>query len=420
MAIRVGILIGTMSGGGAQRVALDLLEHLRGAGIEPFLISVDRLDDMRLADRCRDDVTEGRVFALSNAETTWSTPRKALAAPRQWLNLRNIVRELNLDVMLSLMERANILNLLGARSVRKIISVHSHPRSLMAQKSRLKRALVHGMYSIVLPRADRMVFVSREAALDAPETFPMPSMRTDVIYNMCDPVQLANLAEGPLPAEHEHLFESPVVITCGRLIPDKGHDHLIRAMRLLRDRTSARLVILGDGPLRDHLNRLIRTLDLQDRVVLAGFQGNPMAWMARARVFALPSHREGLPMALLEAMAAGTAVVAADCSSGPREILAPYTDPRGKATRIERVAYGVLVPPMRPSAPTDSDDATPEERELAAGIEELLENDDLRDHYENAGRRRAREFAPANIIPQWTDIIREVLEQREPNAPVLS
>ena len=83
----------------------------------------------------------------------------------------------------------------------------------------------------------------------------------------------------------------------------------------------ARLVILGEGPDRDGLTALARKLGIADQVDFPGFESNPFASMARARVFVLSSRFEGLPTVLIEAMACGVPVVSTDCPSGPGEIL---------------------------------------------------------------------------------------------------
>jgi glycosyltransferase involved in cell wall biosynthesis len=80
-------------------------------------------------------------------------------------------------------------------------------------------------------------------------------------------------------------------------------------------------MILGEGEERNRLQTLIRELGLEQHAVLVGFVKNPFAFLARARVFVLCSDWEGLPGALIQALACGTPVVATDCDSGPREIL---------------------------------------------------------------------------------------------------
>ncbi len=93
----------------------------------------------------------------------------------------------------------------------------------------------------------------------------------------------------------------------------------------------ARLLILGTGPERPALEALIRQLDLEHDVSLAGFVTNPYAYMARASLFVLSSKWEGLPGVLIEALCCGAPVISTDCPSGPREIL-------------RKGEYGQLVP----------------------------------------------------------------------------
>src|SRR5262249_60411631 len=107
---------------------------------------------------------------------------------------------------------------------------------------------------------------------------------------------------------------------CGRLHRQNGFDLLLRGVARLRDADLA-VVILGEGPERGSLEALGRELGLGARLVMPGFVENPWAWIGRASAFVLPSRWEGFASVLVEAMACGTPVVAADCDYGPREIL---------------------------------------------------------------------------------------------------
>jgi glycosyltransferase involved in cell wall biosynthesis len=121
------------------------------------------------------------------------------------------------------------------------------------------------------------------------------------------------------------------VLAVGKLKARKGHDVLLRAFARLRAGRDARLLILGEGPERGELAALAASLGIAADVDLHGFVPNPMAYMARASVFALPSRREGLPNVLIEALACGAPIVATRCPSGPDEIL-------------QGGRYGALVP----------------------------------------------------------------------------
>jgi glycosyltransferase involved in cell wall biosynthesis len=125
-----------------------------------------------------------------------------------------------------------------------------------------------------------------------------------------------------------------VVLGAGRLHPQKDFPTLLRAFARVRAQRPARLVVLGSGKRaarRAALLALAGRLGVGADVDLPGFAENPYAYMARAAVFALSSAWEGLPTALIEAMACGCPVVSTDCPSGPAEIL-------------EGGRYGELVP----------------------------------------------------------------------------
>ena len=113
----------------------------------------------------------------------------------------------------------------------------------------------------------------------------------------------------------------PVILGVGELGHRKDFETLVRAFALVRRRRPCRLVILGRGRRREALLALAAELGVAGDVDLPGFQPNPYAFMARADLFVLSSRWEGMPVALVEALALHRPVVSTDCPSGPREIL---------------------------------------------------------------------------------------------------
>jgi glycosyltransferase involved in cell wall biosynthesis len=133
------------------------------------------------------------------------------------------------------------------------------------------------------------------------------------IYNGFDIAAIQKAAAQPatdLPRE-------PFVLHVGRFMPQKRHDLLLDAWKIIS--LPLRLVLLtAPDPA---LERMIRERNLQGRVAVAGFQRNPYPWMRASELLVLSSDREGMPNVLVEALACGTRVVSTDCPSGPREIL---------------------------------------------------------------------------------------------------
>ncbi len=389
---RVGILIGSLECGGAQQMAVRLLDGYVRAGVDAYILTIDGNWELLhdLGSQLSPSLQQ-RFIRLSPADVRQPVWVKIAFGPWQWFQLVRQIRRLNLNVVIGFMERANLMTLLSPR-VRKVISIRSHYESLMGSKAPLKRWLVRSGYSCLMKRAERIVLNSSEAAASFSTRFPACRSRVAVIPNFCDGAALSRKAREELGSEDSAIFSRPVIITCGRLIPDKGHASLIRAFgKIAQCEPHSRLVILGSGPAEPSLRGLRDSLGLRGRVILPGHKGNPFSWIARATVFVLPSLREGFPNALLEAMALGMPVIASDCRSGPREILAPETDPCIKTASFERAESGFLVAP-------GAEDC------WAQVMLEMLRDEPLRNTLGKAAARRADDFSLERSMSQWWEL----------------
>lgn len=119
---------------------------------------------------------------------------------------------------------------------------------------------------------------------------------------------------------YSNLDREKIIINIGRLVPEKGQKYLLEAFSLLES-SEWKLVILGDGPLRQSLTDLAKNLGIQDRLIMPGSVKNVDEWLARSSIFAFSSISEGFPNALIEAMAAGLPCISFDCDAGPRDII---------------------------------------------------------------------------------------------------
>lgn len=184
-------------------------------------------------------------------------------------------------------------------------------------------------------RADALTCVSKDMVKQYKKIFG--NTRHQAIYNVIVDSDLESKSSETV--DHPWFFdkEIPIVISAGRLAPEKGYPDLIAAMKLVNERMPARLVILGEGPLRLQLQQMIDEAGLKDQAQLLGFQSNPYKFFARSRLFVLSSYVEGLPNVLVEAIACGCGVVSTDCPTGPSEVLS-----KGR--------FGELVPVRAPQA----------------------------------------------------------------------
>jgi len=118
-----------------------------------------------------------------------------------------------------------------------------------------------------------------------------------------------------------HAPQPGLIVSVGRLSPEKGYATLIEAFAQLRQTRPARLTIVGEGDERGNLEALIEAKGLSGDVSLPGHNPDPLSVVSQASLFVSSSSHEGLGNALIEAMACGVPVVATDAPYGPREIL---------------------------------------------------------------------------------------------------
>jgi glycosyltransferase involved in cell wall biosynthesis len=205
----------------------------------------------------------------------------------------------------------------------------------------------------------------------------------ETLYHGLAPDFVSHWSGGGIRHELEIEPDAPLIVSVANFKPFKGHEHLLRTAALVRRRIpGVRFVIAGVGPTEPEIKRLAADLDLDGSVVFAGYRSDAPRLTASADVFVLPSEHEGLPVALLEAMALGRAVVATNVGGIP-EVVRDGAD-------------AVLVGPRDPEA-------------LASAIATLLNDPSLRDRVGSAARARAADFDIRNAVRRIEEVYEELL-----------
>lgn len=291
------------------------------------------------------------VFCYS--DSFYALPRLNSVSVEVW-NIRSIrfavlplalyLRADKPDVIFSAEDHLNIMVSIAALLVGSKVKISASSRvtpfDTYSSIPFTKRWILKQLAKLTAPRLNALTCVSQDMVAQYRQVFSRSSHVC--VYN---PVVDANVLER-MHEEVAHAWfvdkSMPVLVAAGRLAPWKGFKYLIKALALLRSRRSARLLILGDGPLRDELQELIDFYGLHDTVELVGYVENSLKYFARADVFVLSSLVEGMPNVLVEAMMCGCTPVATDCPTGPRELLqggrlgylVPVRDPEAMAAAI--------------------------------------------------------------------------------------
>lgn len=327
----VAIFIEDLGGGGAEKISVTLANALAARGHAVDLL-MWRAEGPYLADVAP---------AVRRIDLSSGSMAGKLRVVRL---LAEYLRDDRPRALLTQLEKPSLLAIVAAQlaGYRRVVPcVHVDFSGYAQLDHRLRRMLLKGLVAVFYRRVARIVAVSQGAALSVRRLVSSRGPGVSVIYNGFDFQALQESAAKPVAHGWLHDKTIPVIIACGRLVPQKAHDVLLRAFANLRQERRARLIILGEGLLRATLLSLAAQLGVGDDLLLPGFVENPAAWFAKSDLFVLSSRNEGLSNVLVEALGVGIPVVSTDCPSGPREVL---DDGR----------LGRLVPVDDPQALTDA------------------------------------------------------------------
>ena len=359
---RIALVLPDLGGGGAERVTLTLADEFVARGFAVDLVLM-RCEGAFLAQ-------VPRTLRLVDLEA-----RRTRQAP---LAFARYLRAERPDAVI-----ANMWPLTTACIVARALA-RSKARILACEHVTLSNSYrgwgwLHGFFlrrsiAALHPFADVRATVSSGVADDLAAIAGIDRSRFDVVYN---PIAVRPPAPGAEAAVGGAWrgWTGKRVITVGTLKAQKNQALLLHAFARLLETVDARLMLLGDGPLRGALEALARKLGLADKIIMPGFIPDPTPFYRTADLFALSSDHEGLPTVLIEALACGLPVASTDCPSGPAEIL-------------ENGRWGRLTPVGDAEA-------------LANAMAQSL----AAEHDREALRRRAADFSPARAADRYLQLL---------------
>lgn len=319
---KVLFLIPSLAGGGAERVFTTLLTHLDRTRFELHL-----------------GVLEGQGTYMKDVPTDVGIHRLNISRVRYALpGIVRLVWRIRPHAVLSTLGHLNLALLLVRpfmpRGTKLLVREAAVATAFLQVETRRPR-LWTWLYRRLYRRADAVICLSDSMAEDLAQNFRVPREALVRIYNPVEIERIRRLADN---GGNPYAGPGPHFVAAGRLTRQKGFDVLLQALpAVLECFPEARLTVVGDGPLKEELGNQARTLGIMENVDFLGFQENPWRYLKHADLVLLPSRYEGTSNILLEALALGKRVIAADCPGGTREI-------QGYNPEL------ILVPPENPSA----------------------------------------------------------------------
>lgn len=380
--------------GGAEHVAARLSRHFH----KHYDVSVISFDSSRMdyeySGTLRDLALPRGSSPLQRLTNLWKSVQK----------IRGHKRSIKPVACISLIGYPNLANVLSRQDEICILSVRTFMRrSPNVIKHYLQKKLVNWMYN----RADKVVAICEGVKKDLVDYYDVDPIKVDVIYPYFDVAEIQRKSQELIEPEWQVVFARPVIITSGRLTYDKGQWHLIKAFSIVKEvLPDTVLVILGRGDMEDELKNLVESCGHAEDIHFMGYHENPFKYIRSAKVFAFPSLIEGFGNALGEALACGTPAVAADCNVGPREILAPQSDLLSRALVIEACPAGFLTPAFDEQCDLYTLEPNRSEREMAAALLHVLEDEALQKKMAKSAEKRAWDFDFSVVTSQWDALLK--------------
>lgn len=350
--------INSIHKGGAERVIVQLAGRFAAEGYRSILVT--------------SFVDEGEYTVPAGVERI-SIEREQVIQSRIKRNLsriaalRELIKKYKPAALISFMAEPNFRAIIAAKGlpVKNIVSVRNDPKIEYGGK------FDKIVSEYIMPMADGCVFQTGDAKAYFSKKL---QNKSEIIMNQVSEAFFSTAYNG----------ERHDIVTAGRLNAQKNHALLIRAFAKIADKVEDNLCIYGIGNLKTELEELISSLGLEDRVRLMGLSDNVPESIKAAKLFVLSSDFEGMPNALLEAMALGLPCISTDCPCG------------GPAMIIRNGENGVLVP-------------VGDENALSEEMLMLLSDTGKAERMGKAAKQTAESFRPDRVFAQWREYVDTII-----------
>ncbi|MCC5943255.1 MAG: glycosyltransferase family 4 protein [Balneolaceae bacterium] len=367
---KITFVLGSVTGGGAERVAVHLMNSWLNKGYYLTLIS------MREKSYDAFHVPENVHRIVLGGEG--ASKNKFIALIKNFLytlKLRKVIKNVDRPIIISFLTRANIYTILACFGLRKHV--------IISERNDTTKQVLEWPWAWLRYRLYKYANV-----VTANSNVTVQSMKSYVPENKLKFVP--NPVNIPLNSDLSTPDQSTIILNVARLASHKNQKLILKAISKINNLDEAwKLQILGDGEEKENLIKLGKELEITDRLDLPGFVDDPSKNYQASALFVLPSLYEGTPNALLEAMSYGLPPVVSDCLPGVLEL-------------VEDGVTGLVF---------KSEDSS----NLAKKIKHLIDNPKLRVKIGLAARERVRMYTPENVIHEWERSIFEGFDSKSVN-----
>lgn len=381
---KVFILINTLGTGGAERVVSLLVHHWENRYDVTLVLLTDLIEY---------DLPENISVVHINQpfkENGFITMAKLPWIARKYTKICN---EGKADVSISFLKRPNYISAMSkgmGNKAKIIISERSYFTEQLKLSTPLQRRFSVYLTKKYYPKADKIITNSEIMKIDLQENFNIHGSY-EVIPNPMDVRFMKKKSEEEVDFPDSDQF---TFIHVGAFRKQKNQKALILAFDKIKH-LNVRLILLGHRYLKEELKALVKEMKLNSQITFLDFDTNPFKYLSKSDCFVLPSLFEGFPNSLLEAMSCELPVISTDCKSGPREILAPGTDPAFSLSEdIEIAEYGILVP-------VNNIDL------LAIAMEKMATDSSLHQRMKEKAFTRSLDFDSEKIIEKFNRLVDE-------------
>lgn len=298
-----------------------------------------------------------------------------------------------IDILYEFLSITNFLSFIKHRNITKIISCRDY-----GKMNRLSK-----YFKMALNRSNAMICNSKYIKDYYLSKYPEDKDKVFTVYNVIDTEEICRQSKEETEKEFLDFISlyKHNIVSVGRFCKEKGFEYLIEAFaKVLEDNQDCGLVLVGDGEYKEKYDEVIEKYNLKDHIYFTGFQSNPYKYMARCDMFVLSSLSEGFPNVLAEAMALSLPVIAANCYSGPAEILQKDYDYEAVNDKFCECDYGIITPGLKDN---DNDNSI---LEISKAIKHLITDKDLQLKFSKLASERAEVFSPETARNKLNEIFK--------------